>query len=154
MSNCSKCGVGLVKSEESEGVCYKCESKMSVNQVKEMNKVREENLSKILLTTESNPADIVIKDRIEIITSECVFGMNLFRDFFASVTDIFGGRSSSTQKVLRDARKKVLDELKNEAVDVGANAVIAVHLEYSQMSGKGTSLLFVVATGTAVVIDK
>ena len=76
--------------------------------------------------------------------------MNIFRDFFASVSDIFGGRSGATQKVLRDARRTVLAELKREALTVGADAVIGVDLDYSEFSGKMKSMLFLVASGTAV----
>jgi uncharacterized protein YbjQ (UPF0145 family) len=68
--------------------------------------------------------------------------MNIFRDIFAAVTDIFGGRSSATQRVLRDARKTCLAELKKEADELGANAVIAVKLDYSEFSGGGKSMLF------------
>lgn len=87
---------------------------------------------------------------VEVITAECAFGMNFFRDFFAATSDFFGGRSKATQKILRDARKTCLDELRLEAARVGANAVIAVDLDYSEFSGQGKSMLFLVASGTAV----
>lgn len=89
---------------------------------------------------------------IDIVTAECVFGMNLFRDFFAGLSDITGGRSESTQKVLREARRTCLTELRREAHRIGANAVIAVDLDYSEFSGQGKSMLFLVASGTAVEI--
>ena len=108
----------------------------------------------IILTTENNPQDFFVEERIEIITAECVLGMNIFRDFFASVRDIVGGRSSASQKVLRDARKICLSELKNEAHSVGADAVIGVDLDYSEFSGGGKSMLFIVASGTAVKLKK
>jgi uncharacterized protein YbjQ (UPF0145 family) len=79
---------------------------------------------------------------------------NLFSDFFAGMTDFFGGRSDSTQKVLRDARRTCLYELKKEAYEGGANAVIAVKLDYSEFTGKGKSMLFLVASGTAVQVEK
>jgi uncharacterized protein YbjQ (UPF0145 family) len=87
---------------------------------------------------------------IEIVTAECAFGMNVFKDFFAAMSDFFGGRSGATQGVLRDARKTCLRELKREAARVGANAVIGVSLDYSEFSGSGKSMLFLVASGTAV----
>ena len=80
--------------------------------------------------------------------------MNIFRDFFASMTDFFGGRSKSTQKVLKDARNVCLNELRREAYEIGANAVIAVDLDYSEFSGQGKSMLFLVANGTAVQVEK
>jgi uncharacterized protein YbjQ (UPF0145 family) len=108
----------------------------------------------IILTTENNPQDLLVEERIEIITAECVFGMNLFRDFFAGIRDVFGGRSGASQKVLRDARKACLSELKIEAHLLGANAVIGVALSYSEFSGQGKSMLFLVASGTAVKLKK
>ena len=80
--------------------------------------------------------------------------MNIFKDFFAGVSDFFGGRNKSTQGVLKDARKTVLYELKKEAHLLGANAVIGVDLDYSEFSGGGKSMLFVVASGTAVILKE
>lgn len=108
----------------------------------------------ITLTTETIMQGYNILERIEIISSECVFGMNLFRDIFAGFRDIFGGRSVASQKVLRDARRTCLIELRREALMVGANAVIGVDLDYNEISGAGKSMLFLVATGTAVNIKK
>jgi uncharacterized protein YbjQ (UPF0145 family) len=98
-------------------------------------------------------AEYRVTERIEVITAECVFGMNLFKDFFAGIRDIFGGRSSSSQKVLRDARRTCLTELRREALIVGANAIVGVDLDYSEISGDGKSMLFVVVSGTAVTVE-
>ena len=80
--------------------------------------------------------------------------MNVFRDLFAGIRDIVGGRSGAVQNVLRDARKTALYELKEEAYKSGANAVVGVDLDYSEISGKGNNMMFVVATGTAVKIEE
>lgn len=104
----------------------------------------------IILTTSIVVANRRVSREIEIITAECVFGMNIFRDFFAGVVDIVGGRSQATQKVLRDARETVLVELRREALMVGADAVIAIDIDYSEFSGGAKSMLFLVASGTAV----
>lgn len=111
------------------------------------------DIDKVLLTTETH-TDLDILERLEVISAETAFGMNLFKDFFAGLSDVFGGRSGATQKILRDARRAVLSELKEEAYQLGANAVVAVDLDYSEFSGGGKSMLFVVATGTAVKIAK
>jgi uncharacterized protein YbjQ (UPF0145 family) len=96
-----------------------------------------------------------IERELEIITAECVYGVNLFRDVFINVRDIFGGRSKASQKVLRDARKTALTELKREALMIGADAVIAVDLDYQELSPScGRPLLMLVASGTAVSIKK
>jgi len=112
------------------------------------------DIKRIIMTTSMSLDGYKVTKTIEIITSECAFGMNIFYDFFASVSDFFGGRSKSTQNVLRDARKACLKELENEARSVGADAVIAVDLDYSEFSGKGKSMLFLVASGTAVKTEK
>lgn len=107
----------------------------------------------LIVTTEFSMAEYTVTQRIEVITAECVFGMNLFKDFFAGIRDIFGGRSSSSQKVLRDARRTCLTELRREALIVGANAIVGVDLDYSEISGDGKSMLFVVVSGTAVTVE-
>jgi uncharacterized protein YbjQ (UPF0145 family) len=110
-------------------------------------------LPSVTLTTAPSLEGFRVVRTVEVITSECVLGMNAFRDLLASVTDILGGRSGTTQKVLREARQLCLAELKREAGELGANAVIAVALDYNELSGQGKSMLFLVASGTAVVVE-
>ena len=112
-----------------------------------------EEIRSILLTTESHSPNLKVKERFGIVTSECVLGMNIFRDVFAGISDIFGGQSKSSQKVLFDLKEKALLELKSRAYELGANAVIAVDLDYNEFSGGGKSMLFLVASGTAVKLD-
>ena len=107
----------------------------------------------LIVTTEPQMAEYRVVERLEVITAECVFGMNLFKDFFASISDIFGGRSKSSQKVLRDSRRTCLTELRREALIAGANAIVGVDLDYSEISGDGKSMLFLVASGTAVRVE-
>jgi len=75
---------------------------------------------------------------------------NIFKNIFSGVRDIIDGRNSSAQTVLRDARVAVLNKLKKEAYSIVANAVIAVDLDYTEMSDVGKSMLFVVVSGTGV----
>ena len=116
--------------------------------------VIDELAKNLIVTTEPNMPEYRVLERIEVITAECVFGMNIFRDFFASVRDIFGGRSGAAQTVLRDSRRICLTELKREALIVGANAIVGVDLDYSEISGDGKSMLFLDASGTAVRVEK
>lgn len=116
--------------------------------------VIDELAKELIVTTETTLSGYEIEERIDIITSECVFGMNIFKDMFAGIRDIFGGRSSASQKVLRDARRTCLTELRREALIVGADAVIAVDLDYSEISGDGKSMLLVVTSGTACRVGK
>jgi uncharacterized protein YbjQ (UPF0145 family) len=110
-------------------------------------------LPPVMLTTAPLLEGFRVVRTIEVITAECVLGMNVFRDLLSGVTDIIGGRSGTMQKMLREARLLCLGELKREAVELGANAVIAVALDYNELSGQGKSMLFLVASGTAVVVE-
>ena len=109
-------------------------------------------IDSILLTTETAP-NLNITKRIEIVTAECAFGMNIFKDLFASVRNVVGGRSEAVQKTMRDSRRTALYELKKEAYEVGANAVVGVDLDYVELSSSG-SMVMLVASGTAVVIEE
>jgi len=105
----------------------------------------------VILTTETAP-NLNITKRIEIVTAEVAFGMNIFKDLFAGIRDIVGGRSEAVQATMRDSRRTALYELKKEAHAVGANAVVGVDLDYVELSGAG-AMVMLVASGTAVVID-
>ena len=88
-----------------------------------------------------------------IVTGETIIGANLFRDFFASIRDIVGGRSGSYEEVLRMAKDTALKEMEAQAAQMGANAVIGVDLDYETVGGSG-SMLMVTANGTAVKIEE
>jgi uncharacterized protein YbjQ (UPF0145 family) len=93
-----------------------------------------------------------ITQHLGIITAEYVAGVNLIREFFADVTDAIGGRSGALQMELREMRESCLINLKQEAHSLGANAIVGVDLDYSEISGGGKSMLFLVASGTAVIV--
>lgn len=111
----------------------------------------QEKIDAVILTTEV-ASDLIIIERIDIVTAECAFGMNIFKDLFASARDIFGGRSRAVQNTMRDARKTALSELRREAYLVGANAVVGVDLDYVELSASG-SMVMLVASGTAVRVQ-
>ena len=112
---------------------------------------RDKKIEKLILTTAYEVSNREIDHEIEVITSECVYGMNVFRDMFAGARNFFGGRSDATQKVLNDLRETCLYELKALAYNKGADAVIAIDLDYSEFSG---GMLFLVASGTAVKLKE
>jgi uncharacterized protein YbjQ (UPF0145 family) len=87
---------------------------------------------------------------IGIVSGETILGANIFRDFLAGIRDIVGGRSGAYETVLRDARKTALEEMSREAQSLGANAVVAVDIDYETV---GNGMLMVTACGTAVVIQ-
>ena len=150
MTTCPHCKKPLIPGGEEDWKESLEEAKKTGNWSKLPHKIVARFAFEITLTTSFSISDREIEHEIEIISAECVFGMNIFQDFFAGATDFFGGRSGTTQNVLRDARTTALSELKREALMVGADAVIGVDLDYSEFSGKMKSMLFLVATGTAV----
>ena len=86
-----------------------------------------------------------------VVSGEAIIGANIFRDMFAGIRDIVGGRSGSYEKSLREARQIALSELEDEARKLGANAVVGVDLDYEVIGEQG-SMLMVSASGTAVVL--
>ncbi|WP_374284063.1 heavy metal-binding domain-containing protein [Novosphingobium sp.] len=92
-----------------------------------------------------------VKQYLGIVTGEVIVGANLFRDLFASIRDIVGGRSGAYEDVLADARRQAIAEMEAEAAKLGGNAVIGVDLDYEVLGSNG-SMLMVTCSGTAVVV--
>jgi len=89
------------------------------------------------------------QDYLGIVTGEVIVGANLFRDLFASVRDIVGGRSGAYEDVLQRARSEAIEEMQGNARKLGANAVVGVDLDYEVIGANG-SMLMVSASGTAI----
>ncbi|MEM8896265.1 MAG: heavy metal-binding domain-containing protein [Bacteroidota bacterium] len=106
----------------------------------------------MIVTTTNTIEDKKVTRYIGIVTGEAIIGANFVKDFFASITDIVGGRSGSYEKGLREAKDIALAELQENAQRMGANAVLAVDLDYETL-GQGGSMLMVSASGTAVVVE-
>ena len=86
-----------------------------------------------------------------LVSGEAILGANVFKDFFAGIRDIVGGRSAAYERELRKAKEIALQEMENEAAAMGADAVIAVDIDYESLQvGAGGSMLMVTASGTAV----
>ena len=83
-----------------------------------------------------------------IVSGQAVLGANLFKDMFAGIRDLVGGRSGSYEKELRKARRLALDDLSEEAGELGANAVVGIDLDY-EVLGEKNGMLMVTASGTA-----
>ncbi len=102
-----------------------------------------------VVTTTPSIEGAPIRDYLGVVTGEAILGANIFRDVFAGIRDIVGGRSGAYERVLREARDAALMELIDEASRRGANAVIGVDLDYETIGDTG-SMLMVSASGTAV----
>ncbi|HEX9180924.1 MAG TPA: heavy metal-binding domain-containing protein [Burkholderiales bacterium] len=105
----------------------------------------------MLVTTTHNVEGRKITQYLGIVSGEAVVGANMFRDLFAKVRDIVGGRSGAYEHVLADARQQALEEMSVAAAKLGANAVVGVDLDY-EVVGETSSMLMVTAAGTAVVL--
>jgi len=86
-----------------------------------------------------------------VVTGETIIGANVFKDFLAGLTDIFGGRSGSYEKVLIEAKDTAMQEMMKRAQAMGANAVVGIDIDYETI-GANASMLMVATSGTAVVI--
>lgn len=113
--------------------------------------ISHSKLNVMLLTTTPSIEGHPIREYRGIISAETIIGANFVKDFFARITDVFGGRSGSYERVLREGKETALAELTKEAQRLGANAVVGVKLDYEAVGASG-SMLMVVASGTAVVI--
>ncbi len=110
------------------------------------------NQTTMILTTTPIIEGKRITQYYGIVTGEAIIGANLFKDIFASITDIVGGRSSSYEQVLRETKNNALRELEINASQMGANAVVGIDLDYETIGHNG-SMLMVSASGTAVHIE-
>lgn len=96
-------------------------------------------------TIENRPAT----QYLGIVTGETIIGANIIKDFFAGIRDIVGGRSGSYEKVLREAKDAALKEMTEIAVNLGADAIVGVDLDYETVGPNG-GMLMVTASGTAI----
>ena len=103
----------------------------------------------MLLTTTPNIQGREITQYFGIVSGETIIGANLFKDFFAGIRDIVGGRASSYESVLREAKQSALQERSDQPARTGANAVIGIDLDFETVGANG-SMLMVTAAGTAV----
>lgn len=110
-----------------------------------------QGIRRMILTTTSVIQGRTVRDYMGIVTGEAIVGANVFRDFFAGIRDIVGGRSGAYEKELQKARDVALEEMSETARALGANAVVGIDLDY-EVVGKNGSMLMVTACGTAVTV--
>lgn len=106
----------------------------------------------MIITTTPTIEGKRIRDYRGIVTGEAIMGANIFRDLFAGVRDIVGGRSAAYEKELRTARETAMAELAAGAAELGANAVVGVDLDY-EVLGQNNGMLMVSVSGTAVITE-
>ena len=105
----------------------------------------------MILSTTPTIEGRTIREYKGVVTGETIIGANFVKDFFAGIRDIVGGRSSSYEKVLREAKDTSMKEMMERAQVIGANAVVGIDIDYETIGSNG-SMLMVSTSGTAVVI--
>jgi uncharacterized protein YbjQ (UPF0145 family) len=108
----------------------------------------------MLIATVSVLDNRPVRKYLGLVSGEAILGANIFRDLFAGIRDIVGGRSASYEKELRKAKDIALEEMMEQARALGATAILGVDVDYQEISmGNGGGMLMVAATGTAVLLD-
>ena len=106
----------------------------------------------MLLTTTSTIEGSQVQ-YLGVVSGEAILGANIFKDFFAGIRDIVGGRSAAYEGELRKAKDIAMQEMQQQAAQMGANAVIAIDIDYETIQiGNGGGMMMVSASGTAVVL--
>jgi len=177
MAECKECGITLTYSNSvATERCNKChgawlKSSVQTNSTEDtksdpvadpMQYLKEKQIDfeekvaidAMLVTTSHTLQGIEVTKYLGVVSAECAYGMNMFKDMFANVRNLVGGRSTAVQDTMRDSRETVMQELKREAHAKGANAVIAVDIDYTQLGAGGNMMVLVSASGTAVVIEE
>lgn len=106
----------------------------------------------VVVTTTPNIEGKKITAYRGIVTGEAIMGANIFKDLFAGIRDIVGGRSATYERELRRAREMAMEEIKLAAAEMGANAVVGIDIDYETVGGNA-SMLMVTVSGTAVVLQ-
>ena len=117
---------------------------------------KAEELAKVFATTEMSVPGVV--ERLGLVSGQCALGMNIFRDLTAEIRDVVGGRSGAYQRAIKEATDMCILEMRREAHELGADAVIAVDLDFNEITGggglfDGKGMMLAVATGTAVKLS-
>jgi uncharacterized protein YbjQ (UPF0145 family) len=105
----------------------------------------------MILSTTPQIEGHAIREYKGVVTGETIIGANMFKDLFAGIRDIVGGRAGAYEKVLRQAKDTSLDEMIQRAQAMGANAIVGIDIDYETIGANG-SMLMVATSGTAVVI--
>ena len=108
----------------------------------------------MIITTTSNVEGAHIEEYLQLVSANVVIGTNIFSDWFASVTDIFGGKSRTYQRKLDDLYAEALKRVEERAEKLGADAVVGLKRDYGEVSGKDKRMLMVSAVGNAVKLRK
>ena len=103
----------------------------------------------MLYTTTDSVQGHEVAEYLGVVTGQAIFGANVFRDFFAGVRDVVGGRAGAYESVLQEGAAQAMADMQMHAEDMGANAILGISIDYEAV-GKDSTMLMVAITGTAV----
>jgi uncharacterized protein YbjQ (UPF0145 family) len=106
----------------------------------------------MIITTTPSVEGKRIKEYRGLVTGEAILGANIFKDLFAGIRDIVGGRSAAYERELKTARETAMQEMIATAVEHGANAIVGIDLDY-EVLGQNNGMLMVCVSGTAVIVE-
>jgi uncharacterized protein YbjQ (UPF0145 family) len=110
-------------------------------------------MAELIVTTTPTVEGRMATQYLGVVAGEAIMGANIFRDIFAGIRDIVGGRSGAYEEVMQGAREEALREMADRALALGADAVIGVQISYAAL-GASDSMLMVGAVGTAVKLGQ
>ena len=149
MGMCKGCNTVVSALEMKDGLCEECRNPGIKEEKIEIEKEIAHKRASIILTTEM-VVNLDIDKRIDLISSECVYGINLVKDFFSGIRNVVGGNVKSLETSLKDAKNEVTADLKEQAYNLGGDAVIGVKIEHTYNNAGGGSIMSVFATGTVI----
>lgn len=155
MGMCKNCGNVFNVTEMKDGLCEKCsapEIREAAQKIEEQDKYFEENkiqiLQSIIVTSETSMENI--EKRIDFTSAQCVYGLNIIKDFFTGIRNIVGGRIKSIEDPLSEAKGTIINELKEKAYLAGGNAVIGIKIEHTYNNAGSANMVSILGTGTIV----
>jgi len=149
MGMCKGCKQVVSVLQMKDGYCEDCRNPSLKEEKIKIQKEERQKREAIFLTTEM-VINLDIDKRIDLISSECVYGINIVKDFFSGIRNVVGGNVKSLETSLKDAKNEVTVDLKEQAYNLGGDAVIGVKIEHTYNNAGGGSIMSVFATGTVV----
>lgn len=95
-----------------------------------------------------------VAKQLSVINARRVYGINVFSEFLVGLRDLVGGRSATYEQMIATAETELISDLRRQAFDLGASAIVRFQFQYGEISGKGTQMLLVVASGTPVLLQR
>jgi uncharacterized protein YbjQ (UPF0145 family) len=156
MRMCKECGEVFSALEMTDGICKNCatpefieSSTLEKERLKDFNNNKHQKLESILVTTETS-TNLEIEKRINIVSAQCVYGLNIVKDLFAGIRDIVGGRIKSIEDPLEEATKTIIKTLKEKAYLAGGDAVIGIKIEHTYSNPGNSNMVSILGTGTII----